>query len=216
MSDTNIEIKNSEYIKQNLVILANSNVENENLIIDNGENYVKRFSPDIMKTNDTMQSLYSVERDEIETFNIEINSIIDNTFFQSLNLYGIQKWEKILGLESNATLDINTRQELLLTKRRFRPPFTRQNLQKILESVWGKGNYVFEIYPNEFQLIIDIHTNEPEVYLKFQKYIRNLIPANMYVIFSVQYTYLYLFRNLSYNNLSAYTYAELSKYSEKE
>ena len=135
MSDINLEIKNSEYIKQNLVILANSNVENENLIIDNGENYVKRFSPKIMKTNDTMQSLYSVQRDEIETFNIEINSIIDNTFFQSLNLYGIQKWEKILGLESNADLDINTRQELLLTKRRFRPPFTRQNLQKILESV---------------------------------------------------------------------------------
>lgn len=216
MSDTNLEIKNSKYIKQNLVILANSNVENENLIIGNGENYVKRFSPEIMKTNDTMQSLYSVQRDEIETFNIEINSTIDNTFFQSLNLYGIQKWEKILRLESNANLDINTRRDLLLTKRRFRPPFTRQNLQNILESVWGKGNYVFEMYPNEFQLIIDIHTNEPEVYLKFRKYIKNLIPANMYVIFSIQYTYLYLFRNLSYNNLSAISYAELSRYSEKE
>lgn len=214
MSDINLEIKNSEYIKQNLVILANSKVEDENLILDNGDDYVRRFSPEIMKDNDTMQSLYLVQKDEIETLHAEINSTIDNTFFQSLNIHGIQKWEKILGLESNADFDINTRQELLLTKRRFRPPFTRQNLQKILESVWGKGNYVFEIYPNKFELIIDIHTNEPAVYLKFQQYIRNLIPANMYVIFSVQYTYLYLYRNLNYNNLSALNYAELSKYSE--
>lgn len=94
MSDTNLEIKNSEYVKQNLVILANSNVENENLIIGNGENYVKRFSPEIMKTNDTMQSLYSVQRDEIETFNIEINSTIDNTFFQSLIYMGFKNGKK--------------------------------------------------------------------------------------------------------------------------
>lgn len=214
MSDINLEIKNSKVIKQNLAILTGSNVEDENLILDEGVNFVERFAPEVMKDNETMKSLYSVQKDEIQQIHDEIQINIDNTFLQSLNLYGIQKWEKILKLESNADLDINTRKELLLTKRRFRPPFTRQNLLKILESVWGNGNYTFEIYPNEFQLIIDIHANEPEVYLKFQKYIRSLIPANMYVIFSVQYTHLYLFRNYNYNKLSALTYGELSKYSE--
>ena len=216
MSDVNIKVKNSTVIKQNLVILGGSSVEGENLILEEGLNFVERFAPEIMHDNETMKALYGVQRDEIQSVHDEIQINIDNTFLQSLNLYGIQKWEKILKLESNADLDLNIRRELLLTKRRFRPPFTRQNLQKILESVWGKGNYTFKIYPNEFQLIIDIHTNTPEVYLKFQQYIRSLIPANMYVIFSVQYTYLYLYRNLSYNNLSALTYAELSKYSEKE
>ena len=216
MSDINLEVKNSEYIRQNLVILANSSVEEENLILDEGIDYVERFAPEIMKDNETMKSLYSVERDTISQLHTDIDIVLNNTFFISLNHYGIRKWEKVLGLESNADLDLNIRRELLLTKRRFRPPFTRQNLQKILESVWGKGNYTFKIYPNEFQLIIDIHTNTPEVYLKFQQYIRSLIPANMYVIFSVQYTYLYLYRYYNYNNLSAISYAELSRYSEKE
>lgn len=213
MSDINLEVKNSEYIKQNLVILANSSVEDENLILDEGAKYVERFAPEIMKNNETMKSLYSVERETISQLHTDIDIVLNNTFFISLNYYGIQKWEKILSLESNADLDLNIRRELLLTKRRFRPPFTRQNLQKILESVWGKGNYTFEIYPNDFQLIVDVHTNSPEVYLKFQQYVRGLIPANLYVIFSVQYTYLYLYRNYNYNNLSALTYAELSKYS---
>ena len=216
MSDINLKVKNSNVIRQNLIILGRSRVEDENLILDERANYVVRYSPDVLKDNKTMKALYGTQKDEIETLLDEIQANIDNTFLESLNYNGIVKWEKVFNLESNADLDLNTRRDLLLTKRRFRPPFTRQNLQKILESVWGKGNYVFEIYPNEFQLIIDIHTNEPEVYLKFQKYIRSLIPANMYVIFSVQYTYLYLFRNLTYNNLSAISYAELSRYSEKE
>lgn len=211
--DVNLKIKNSTVIRQNLVILGRSRVEDENLILEEGTNFVERFSPKIMQDNETIKALYGTQRDEIESLNDEIQNNIDNTFMQSLNLYGIQKWEKILKLEANAELDLNVRKELLLTKRRFRPPFTRQNLQKILESVWGNGNYTFEIYPNDFQLIIDIHTNEPEVYLKFQQYIRSLIPANMYVIFSVQYTHLYLFRNYSYNNLSVLTYGELSKYA---
>lgn len=215
MSEVNIKVRNSVVIRQNLVILGNSKVEGENLILEEGLNFVERFAPEIMKDNETMKALYGVQKDEVQSVHDEIQMNIDNTFLQSLNLYGIQKWEKILRLESNADLDINTRKELLLTKRRFRPPFTRQNLQKILESVWGNGNYTFKIYPNKFQLIIDIHTNEPEVYLKFQKYIRSLIPANIFVIFAVQYTYLYLYRNLTYNNMSALTYAELSKYSEQ-
>ena len=214
MSDVNIKVKNSTVIKQNLVILGGSSVEGENLILEEGLNFVERFAPKVMQDNETMKALYGVQKDEIQSVHDEIQINIDNTFMQSLNLYGIQKWEKILNLESNADLDINTRQELLLTKRRFRPPFTRQNLQKILESVWGEGNYTFEIYPNTYELTIDIHTNSPEVYLKFQKYIRSLIPANMYVIFSVQYTYLYLFRNLSYNNLERLTYGELSQYAD--
>ena len=214
MSDVNIKVKNSTVIKQNLVILGGSSVEGENLILEEGLNFVERFAPEIMHDNETMKALYGVQRDEIQSVHDEIQINIDNTFLQSLNLYGIQKWEKILKLESNADLDINTRKELLLTKRRFRPPFTRQNLQRILESVWGEGNYTFEIFPNDFELTIDIHTNSPEVYLKFQKYIRSLIPANMYVIFSVQYTYLYLFRNCSYNNLERLTYGELSQYAD--
>lgn len=224
MSDVNLKVKSSYVANQNLTIVYDSYVDepNETLVLENGANYVKRFSPKILENNDTMQNLYDVEQEEIQAVHDEIKINIDNTYIQSLNLSGIQKWEKIFHLESNAELDINTRQELILTKRRFRPPFTRQNLYRILKSVWGEGNYTFELYPiNEttgkrdyFSLIIDIHTNYPEVYLKFQNYIRSLIPANMYVIFAVQYTYLYLYRNLNYNNLSVMTYTELSKYAK--
>ena len=213
MSDINLKLRNSYVVNQNLYITSPNHVEDENLILDPETEYVERFAPEVTKSNDTMKSLYQCQKEEIQDLQYSLRDTINNNFIQFLNLNGIIMWEKLLGLEANAELDLNTRQELILTKRRFRPPFTRQNLYMILESVWGKGNYTFEIRPNEFEVTIDIHTNSPEVYLKFQNYIRSLIPANMYVIFAVQYTYLYLFRNYSYNNLSALTYGELSRYA---
>mgnify|MGYP002624862398 FL=1 len=217
MSDTseevNLKIKNSTVLSQNLIISSPSHVDNENLVLEKETDFVERFSPEIMKPNDTMQSLYGCQKEEMQNLHYSIKNTINNNFISEINLDGIIKWEKLLDLEVNAELDLNTRKELILVKRRFRPPFTRQNLQKILESVWGDGNYTFEIYPNEFQIIIDIHTNYPEVYLKFQDYIRSLIPANIYVIFSVQYTYLYLNHTYTYNDLSTLTYRELSKYA---
>ena len=212
MSDINLKLRNSYVVNRNLYITSPNHVEDENLILDPETEYVERFAPEVTKSNNTMKSLYQCQKEEIQDLQYSIRDTINNNFIQFLNLNGIIKWEKLLGLEANAELDLNTRQELILTKRRFRPPFTRQNLYMILESVWGKGNYTFEVRPNEFEVTIDIHTNSPEVYLKFQNYIRSLIPANMYVIFAVQYTYLYLFRNYSYNNLSALTYGELSRY----
>lgn len=209
----NIEIRSSKYELENLTIISGSEVINENLLLDNIPEYVKRFSPELLKDNKTMDAIYSVQLEEIENLLYELFTVFDNNFVSSLNLKGIQLWEKLLGLESNSKLSVNLRHELILTKRRFRPPFTRQNLQVILESVWGKGNFIFEIFPEEYQLIIDIHTNEPEVYLKFQNYIRNLIPANMYVIFAIQYTYLYLNRNKTYSQLEDIDYKELSRYS---
>lgn len=217
MSDTsnevNLKIKNSTVLRQNLIISSTSYVDDENLVLEKETDFVERFSPEIMKANDTMQSLYGCQKEEMQVLHYYIRDTINNNFINEINLDGIIKWEKLLDLEANAELDLNTRKELILVKRRFRPPFTRQNLQVILESVWGEGNYTFEIYPNEFQMIIDIHTNYPEVYLEFQNYIRNLIPANIYVIFSVQYTYLYLNHTYTYNDLSTFTYRELSKYA---
>lgn len=209
----NIEIRNSKYELGNLDIRQGSDVENENLTLYDIIDYVKRFSPELLKDNETMNKIYSVQLYEIENLLYELFVVFDNNFISSLNLRGIQLWEKLLQLESNSDLSLSLRHELILTKRRFRPPFTRQNLQIILESVWGKGNFIFEIFPDEFQLIIDIHTNEPEVYLKFQNYIRNLIPANLYVIFSIQYTYLYLYRNKTYSQVEDFDYQELSRYS---
>ena len=81
-NDINLTVRNSDYINRNLVILANSDVKNENLILNDGINYVKRFEPDIMKENNTMNCLYDIQKQEISELNSAIDIVINNTFFE--------------------------------------------------------------------------------------------------------------------------------------
>lgn len=176
--------------------------------------YVKRFAPKIYADNDTIKNLYSIQQEEMMTFETETKNVINNNFISSSNLNGIKNYELILDIIPNAERTLEERKNECLNKMLYKPPFTKQRLQSILENIWGAGNYNFEIIPDEFKVIIDIATINPIIYLNFQKNVRNIVPSNMYLIFSIQYTYLYLNRNFKYNQLQQFTYEELSQYSE--
>lgn len=210
---SNIVVKHSTVYGENLTFSSGAVVKDKNLILGEDVPYVERFAPKIMDGNDTMKALYGVQRDEIESLTDEIIETTNNSFLQTMNVKGLQQFEQLLNIESDSSLDLNTRRAFVLMKRLFAPPITRRNFMKVLNSVWGEGNYYFVIKPNEFTVIIDIVTNNPKLYLKFQKYIRYLVPANMYLIFSIQYSYLFLNHQYTYGSLSALTYGELSKYN---
>ena len=170
--------------------------------------------PDFVKNNNDMNSLYDVQQSEIDLLNNSIDSVIDNLFISSSDIDGVRRYEKFFNIKVNALYTLEERKMIILNKVLYRPPFTKQRLTEILENIWGKGKYIYEIYPDEFKIIIDIDTNNPAICLQFSKQVRNIIPANLYLILSIQYTYIYLKRNYTYGKLSALTYEELSRYSE--
>lgn len=178
-------------------------------------NYVKRYEPKIVQNNDEMNNIYGVHKEEIESLHGSINQIRLNAYVQSMDIEHIKKWEKILKIKVDSTYSLQQRRENVLNTLLFKPPFTRQKLNDTLYNIWGDGNYQFEIFPDDFRVIIDINTFDPVIYLQFTKLVRRIIPANMYLIFSIQYTYLFLQRNKTYNQLQELTYQELSQYSNE-
>jgi hypothetical protein len=176
-------------------------------------NCIERFRPEITKGNDDLDNLYSVEKSEIDVLNSKIRVEIDNNYLESCNLDGMTRWENLYKQKHNYDYSLAQGKELLRNYIIFKPPFTKQRLQEIFETIWGVGNYTFVLYPETFELIVDIYTTDPIVYLKFKKDVRNVIPANIYLIFSIQYTYLYLNRNFTYNQLEELTYGDLSQYA---
>ena len=176
-------------------------------------NFVSRYRPKIMENNDTMNSMYEVEGEEVEKLHGTLHEIINNLFIMTSDLEGIQRWEKFFNIKPNSLHSLEERKMIVLNKILYRPPFTRQRLQEILESIWGKGNYIYNLSPDEYKLIIDIDTNNPAIYLQFSNLLRRIIPANIYLILSIQYTYIYLKRNFTYNRMNGLTYEELSRYS---
>lgn len=175
--------------------------------------YVTRYRPKIVENNDTFNAMYEVEADEIKGVRNSTKEVINNLYIISSDLIGIQRWEKFFNIKPNLTHTLEERKMIVLNKVLYRPPFTRQRLTEILETIWGKGNYVYQLSPDEYKLIVDINTNNPTIYLQFSKQLRDVVPANIYLILSIQYTHMYLARNYTYGAMSALTYEELSRYS---
>jgi len=178
-------------------------------------NYVKRYEPKIVQNNDEMNNIYGVHNQEIESLHGSLNQIKLNAYVQTMDIKHIKYWEKILNIKADNSYTIEQRRENTLNTLLFKPPFTRQKLKDTLHNVFGDGNYQFEIFPDDFRVIIDINTFDPVIYLQFTKLIRRIIPANMHLIFSIQYTYLFLQRNKTYNQLQELTYQELSQFSNE-
>ena len=174
--------------------------------------YVKRFEPKVLEGNETIESLYEVEAEEVEKLHGEAMRVIDNCFIKTMDALGIQRTEELYEVKKNAYLTLDQRREVILNKILYRPPFTFKNLNNILSNVWGEGNYIWHFYPENYRLIVDIDTNDPIIYLQFSNQVRNVIPANIYLILSIQWTHLYLGRNYTYERMEELTYETLSEY----
>lgn len=177
-------------------------------------NYVKRFRTPFLSKNITATKLYTIEGEEIELVKNILKRIIRNVYVKTSDLSGILKYEQMLGIKPNSEYSLEVRRNNILHKMLFKAPFTKRRLNSILYSIYGRGGYVFEVFENQYECIIDITTMEPEVYLQFSDEVRKVIPANIYLIFSIQYTYFYLSKNYKYGELEELTYGELSRYAE--
>ena len=175
--------------------------------------YVNRYKPSVLKGNDTTDALFDVEKEEVEKLYGTRKKIFDNLFIETMDVEGIARQEEFFNIKPNAFQTLEERRMIVLNKLLYRPPFTRQNFQKILENIWGKGKYIFQIYPDDYRIVIDIDTNNPVVYLQFSQQIREVIPANLYLVLSIQWTHLYLGRNYTYQRMEEKTYGELSEYA---
>jgi hypothetical protein len=174
---------------------------------------IERFRPTATEDNDDFDALYSVQKNEIEEIHSTSKKIIDNLYVSTCDIDGIKRWEKFFNIKQNKDYTLEERRMIVLNKILYRPPFTRQRLTEILETIWGKGKYIYELYPDEYKLIVDIDTNNPIIYLQFSKQLRNIVPANLYLVLSIQYTNIYLGRNYTYGAMEELTYEELSQYA---
>jgi len=162
---------------------------------------VHRFRPLVTKENITFDALYGVESDEISKVVKDSKQIFDNEFIQTANLEGIERFEKIYEINSNSTYSTEERRNIVYNKMVYKPPFTRQRFRELLKNIVGNNNFSFEIKPEDFTVIVSIPMTDRNIYSQYVKRIREIVPANLLLILSTPYTYLYL-TGLNYGELT--------------
>ena len=172
------------------------------------------IKPYIYKDNKTLNKLYDIQTDEMEDISSCLQDIYNNSTIAKCNEDKISRWEQLLEIQPQA--ELKDRKNACLLKLQYRPPFTRLKLLELLKSLYGDKNFNFEILYDSYEVVIDVYEADWTFYQQFIIDIREMIPANMDIIYAVLYNYIYLNRYFTYDKLKEnFTYEELGKYNKE-
>ena len=149
-----------------------------------------------------------------DSFTVEANSINDeventlNQFYVDSATYGLDKWEKMLGISKN-NFDYQTRRENIKAKMRSRGTTTLSVIKNICEAysygeveiIVNHANYSFEI---NFVGSIGV----PKAFAELDKTVNDIKPCHL--------AHSYKFNYNTHSDISKYTHEELANYTHEE
>ncbi len=165
---------------------------------------VHRFRPSVTRGNLTFDTLYDIEHNESENINDGVKNVFDNSFIKTADIDGVKRFEKIYRINGNRNDGIEVRKEIVYNSMIYRPPFTRQRLYLLLKNVFGEGNFTYTIDIENFSVTISIPPTNVSMYENYIRKVRDIVPANLNLMFSTPYTYIFL-GFLKYGSDAIYT-----------
>ena len=159
------------------------------------------YENDIVKF---IQNALGVEADSIN------NTVEDtlNQFYVDSATYGIDKWEKMLGISKN-NFDIQTRRENIKAKMRTRGTTSIDVIKNICEAYSnGEVDIVVDHTDYSFEIHFVGSIGIPQAFAELDKTIEEIKPCHL--------AHSYKFRYNNHEYLSKYTHEELGQYTHDE
>ena len=140
-----------------------------------------------------------------------LNECIESTlnqFYVDSATYGLDCWEKMLGISKN-TFDINTRRENIKAKMRSRGTTTVSVIKNICEA-YSNGEVDIIVNHSDYSFVIDFigSIGIPKAFAELDKTIEEIKPCHL--------AHSYRFNYNTHNDLSRYTHEQLSNYTYEE
>ena len=148
------------------------------------------------------------------SFTVEANSINDeventlNQFYVDSATFGLDKWEKMLGISKN-NFDIQTRRENIKAKMRSRGTTSINTIKNICEAY---SNGEVEIVVNHTDYSFEVHfigsIGIPQAFAELDKNIEEIKPCHL--------AHSYKFNYNTHSDISKYTHEQLANYTHDE
>ena len=149
-----------------------------------------------------------------DSFSVEANSINDeventlNQFYVDSATFGLDYWEKMLGISRNNN-DIQTRRENIKAKMRSRGTTSIEVIKNICEA-YSNGEVNIIVNHNDYSFVIDFvgSIGIPKAFAELDKTIEEIKPCHL--------AHSYRFNYNTHSNLANYTHEQLANYTHDE
>jgi len=148
------------------------------------------------------------------SFTVEANSINDeventlNQFYVDSATFGLDKWEKMLGISKNNN-DIQTRRENIKAKMRSRGTSTISVIKNICES-YSCGEVEIIVNHSDYSFVVNFvgSIGVPKAFAELDKTIEEIKPCHL--------AHSYKFNYNTHLDISNYTHEQLANYTHDE
>ena len=148
------------------------------------------------------------------SFTVEANSINDeventlNQFYVDSATYGLDNWEKMLGISKNNN-DIQTRRENIKAKMRSRGTTSIEVIKNICEAYsYGEVEIVVDHANYSFEINFIGSIGVPKAFAELDKTIEEIKPCHL--------AHSYKFNYNTHSDISKYTHEQLANYTHDE
>ena len=155
-----------------------------------------------------------------DSFTVEANSINDeventlNQFYVDNATFGLDKWEKMLGISKNNN-DIQTRRENIKAKMRSRGTTSIEVVKNICEA-YSYGEVDIIVNHEDYSFIIDFvgSIGVPKAFSELDKTIEEIKPCHLAHSYKFNYNTHSIISNYTHGQLANYTHNGIKNSSE--
>lgn len=150
--------------------------------MENREIDIRRYWANVIRGVDEFDQIATGENPEFKDLTECLAFCLKNGFVKDATEYGVERWEKILGIipESGSTLE--DRKINILYYLNIQLPYTFVMVKEVLMETLGEDNLLqCELFNNTYTLKIRVITSSENVYANILRYLENVVPMNIVI-----------------------------------
>lgn len=166
------------------------------------------YFPDVLKDVRELKLICDSEQPEFDQVQGELISLLNNQFFETANVDGIKRWEKMLNLTPRATDTLEQRKFRVQTIFTTQLPYTFSKLEEMMDDLCGVNKFFLDLYPDQYRLDVSIKVSIQDKINDVFALAQKISPANLLVNLIVLYA--------THASLTPFTHAELGTKTHEE
>lgn len=166
------------------------------------------YQPDVIKGYREISGITQAENPELAMLWSAANSVFLDQFIETLTDNGCMRWEKILDIRPKDTDTLQVRRFRIKARINEDLPYTWRALEKVLDTMCGKGAYAMTLHNDEYRLVILLELTVKKLFDEVEQSVKRMIPANLILEVKLRYN--------TWGQVKALTWGELKNRTWKD
>jgi len=138
---------------------------------------LKELMPDYYTNVLEMNKLLEVEQIVLDDFLRNVESQQKNQFVMTADEAGIRLWETVVGIDTDSSLDLETRRFNVLARLMPPKPVTKRYMKELLKLLNINAKLI--VHVNDFHVDVQMETTDQQATLRLKSLLEGLLPANL-------------------------------------